>query len=163
MSTATKPETENTAPAEQTPRASARTASAPAGGGRRRFVLPIVAILVLAGLGWVYQKWSYGRVHESTDNAQVDGHLIPVLAKVGGYVAAVNVNENDRVAAGSTLVRIDDSEYRVRLAEAEADLAAARAQCRHQRDHGPGRGGRPHRLRPAVGLLGADRARRRPT
>ena len=129
MSTATKPETGSAAPAENAPRASARTEPARPAGGRRRFVLPIVAILVLAGLGWVFQKWSYGRVHESTDNAQVDGHLVPVLAKVGGYVAAVNAGENDRVTAGSTLVRIDDAEYRVRLAEAQADLAAARASA----------------------------------
>jgi membrane fusion protein (multidrug efflux system) len=69
----------------------------------------------------------YARVHESTDDAQVEGHIIPVLSKVGGYVDAVTVQDNDSVRAGDTLVRIDDAEYRVRLAQSEAELAAARA------------------------------------
>jgi membrane fusion protein (multidrug efflux system) len=55
------------------------------------------------GLGWAVKQWLYGRAHESTDNAQVDGHLVPVLAKVSGYVTAVNVAENDRVRATPTL------------------------------------------------------------
>src|SRR5215207_4592463 len=92
---------------------------------RRKFVLPIVALALLAGLIWGVRKWSYGRSHESTENAQVDGHLVPVLAKVGGFVTAVRVGENDHVKDGAELVHIDDSEYRVRLAQAEADLAAA--------------------------------------
>ncbi len=74
---------------------------------------------------WAVRKWSYGRAHESTDNAQVDGHLVPVLAKVGGFVTAVRVGENDHVKEGAELVHIDDAEYKVRLAQADADLAAA--------------------------------------
>jgi membrane fusion protein, multidrug efflux system len=93
----------------------------------RKRIIPIVAVLALLGLGWAARQWWYGRTHESTDNAQVDGHLIPVLAKVGGYVAAVNVAENDSVNGGQLLVKIDDSEYKVRLEQANADLAAARA------------------------------------
>jgi membrane fusion protein (multidrug efflux system) len=76
---------------------------------------------------WAFKNWSYGRSHESTDNAAVDGHLVPVLAKVSGYVQAVNVRDNDHVAVDSALVQIDPAEYKVRVAQAEADLAAARA------------------------------------
>ncbi len=94
---------------------------------KRRFVLPIVALLALLGGGWAVKQWSYGRTHQSTEDAFVDGHLVPVLAKVSGYVQSVTVNDNDRVAADSLLVQIDPAEYRVRLAQAEADLAAARA------------------------------------
>lgn len=96
-------------------------------GGRRRFVLPIVIALVAIGAIWAYKQWTYGRSHESTDDAAVDGHLVPVLAKVSGYVQNVTVSDNDHVKADSLLVQIDPSEYRVRLAQAEADLAAARA------------------------------------
>jgi membrane fusion protein, multidrug efflux system len=95
--------------------------------GKRRIVLPIFLVLVILGGVWAFQKWSYGRSHESTDNAAVDGHLVPVLAKVSGYVQAVNVRDNDHVAADSALVQIDPAEYKVRIAQAEADLAAARA------------------------------------
>jgi membrane fusion protein (multidrug efflux system) len=96
-------------------------------GIRRKIILGIVAIAVLLGIVWGAKQWIYGRAHESTDNAQVDGHLVPVIAKVAGYVTRVNVAENDHVKADSTLVRIDEREYAVRLAQADADLAAARA------------------------------------
>src|ERR1700712_2018617 len=96
-------------------------------GGKRKFVLPIVLVLVLLGAFWAFKQWSYGRAHESTDDAAVDGHLVPVLAKVSGYVQTVTVSDNDHVRADSLLVQIDPSEYRVRVAQADADLAAARA------------------------------------
>ena len=94
---------------------------------RKKIVLPIVGVLALILLFWAFQKWNYGRSHQSTDNAQVDGHIVPVLAKVGGYVNTVNVNENDHVNAGQLLVQLDDADYRVRLQQAQADLAAAEA------------------------------------
>ena len=94
---------------------------------KKKIVLPIVGVLALILLFWAFQKWNYGRSHQSTDNAQVDGHIVPVLAKVGGYVKTVNVNENDHVNAGQLLVQLDDADYRVRLQQAQADLAAAEA------------------------------------
>jgi membrane fusion protein (multidrug efflux system) len=94
---------------------------------RRKIVLPIVAVLVVIGLIWGVKTWSYSRAHESTDDAAVDGHLVPVLAKVSGYIDRVTVNDNDRVAADSLLVRIDSSDYALKLAAAQADLDAARA------------------------------------
>ena len=100
-----------------------------AAGGRRRLVLPIVAVLALLGIIWAVKQYTYGRGHASTDDAAVDGHLIPVLAKVSGYVEAVSANDNDHVRADSVIVRIDPSEYKTRLAQADADLAAARASA----------------------------------
>ena len=94
---------------------------------KKKIVLGIVGVLAVFLLFWAFQKWSYGRTHQTTDNAQVDGHIVPVLAKVGGYVKTVNVSENDHVAAGQLLVQLDDADYRVRLQQAQADLAAAEA------------------------------------
>jgi membrane fusion protein (multidrug efflux system) len=94
---------------------------------KKKILLPIAGVLALILLFWAFQKWSYGRWHETTDNAQVDGHIVPVLAKVGGYVKTVSVNENDHVTAGKLLVQLDDADYRVRLQQAQADLAAAEA------------------------------------
>src|SRR3954470_11520371 len=129
MATATEqsvePRTEAQAP--QTGDPVRRTPAAAPPSSKRKFVLPIVGLLVLLGIAWGVKKWIYGRSHETTDNAQVDGHIIPVLAKVGGYVQAVNVRENDAVKEGQVLVQIDPSEYRVRVAQAEADYAAAQA------------------------------------
>jgi len=94
---------------------------------KKKIVLPIVGAVALFILFWGFQKWNYGRTHQSTDNAQVDGHIVPVLAKVGGFVKSVSVNENDHVQAGQLLVQLNDEDYAVRLQQAQADLAAAEA------------------------------------
>ena len=126
MATATAIETEAPGtPASRNGRSAASEPGTPS--TRKKFVLPIVGIVAVILLIWAFQKWSYGRSHQSTDNAQVDGHIVPVLAKVGGYVKTVNVNENDHVNAGQLLVQLDDADYRVRLQQAQADLAAAEA------------------------------------
>ena len=88
-------------------------------------VITALAALVLGGLG--VQRWLYGRHHVSTDNAQIQGDVIPVLPRVSGFVAEVRVGENQRVRAGDTLVVLDDRDLAARLAQGEADLAAARA------------------------------------
>jgi membrane fusion protein, multidrug efflux system len=102
-------------------------AERPAPGGRRRiaFVIMGVALLTLVGLG--VRRWIFSLSHVSTDDAQVDGHIVPILPKVGGFVTEVRVDENHRVKVGDTLVALDDRDYRVRLAQAEADLAVALA------------------------------------
>ena len=120
MATALKQETEPTG----APRAREAAEEKP---GKRRIVLPIILVLALLAAGWAFKQWSYGRAHESTDDAAIDGHLVPVLAKVSGYVEAVTVSDNDHVKDDSLLVQIDPTEYKVRVAQADADLAAARA------------------------------------
>src|SRR2546423_7793759 len=126
---ATALETETPAPSTPPSRNGRSTASAETvkTSTRKKFVLPIVGVIGLLILFWAFQKWSYGRSHQSTDNAQVDGHIVPVLAKVGGYVKTVGINENDHVNAGRLLVQLDDADYVVRLQQAQADLAAAEA------------------------------------
>jgi membrane fusion protein (multidrug efflux system) len=94
---------------------------------RRRIILSALVLSGVLLLVWGGRKWAYASAHQSTDNAQVDGHIVPVLAKVGGYVRSVAVGENQRVAAGTLLVQIDEAEYRQRLGQADADLAAAHA------------------------------------
>ena len=90
-------------------------------------VVFIVAVLALtAWLGW---KWWWGLSHVTTDNAQVEGHIVPVLPKVGGFVGEVDIVDNQAVKAGDLLVRIDDRDYRAKLAQAEADLAMALANA----------------------------------
>ncbi len=120
---------ETEAPAPNQPSRNGRSAASTTekSSSKKKFVLPIAGVAALLVLLWAFQKISYGRSHQSTDNAQVDGHIVPVLAKVGGYVKTVNVNENDRVNAGQPLVQLEDDDYRVRLQQAQADLAAAEA------------------------------------
>ena len=104
-----------------------REPDAPEPQGKRRIVLPIAIVVGVIAAYWAFGQWRYSQTHVTTDDASVDGHLVPVLAKVGGYVQKVTVAENSRVASDSLLVLIDPSEYNVRLSQADADLAAARA------------------------------------
>ncbi|HEX9346630.1 MAG TPA: HlyD family secretion protein [Gemmatimonadales bacterium] len=84
----------------------------------------IMGVILVGILIFGVRKWWFSRSHVSTDNAQVDGHIVPILPKVGGFVAEVRVEENHAVKAGDTLVVLDDRDLRARLAQTEADLAA---------------------------------------
>lgn len=108
---------------EMRPRPSSVKPSAPPKRSRR-LVFSIMSIILLTLLILGVRRWWFGRSHVSTDNAQVDGHIIPVLPKVGGYVNEVRIVENQTVRAGDTLVVLDDRDLRARLAQTEAELAA---------------------------------------
>src|SRR5213594_2505019 len=97
----------------------------PSGRQRTVFIIMGVALLGLVAVG--ARRWIYSLSHVSTDNAQVDGHIVPILPKVGGYVIEVRTDENRSAKAGDTLVVLDDRDYTARLAQAEADLAVALA------------------------------------
>src|SRR5216110_3069797 len=99
-------------------------ATKPVKKGSRRTVFMIMGVVLLGLLAIGVRRWWFGRSHVSTDNAQVDGHIVPILPKVGGYVAEVRVEENHNVKAGDTLVVLDDRDLRARLAQTDADLAA---------------------------------------
>src|SRR5215472_6825119 len=86
-------------------------------------LIPAGLILVVAA----YASWQYLSHWESTDDAQIDGHIHPVNAKVGGTVVSVNVVENQRVEAGAILTQLDSRDYEVAVARAEAELAQAQA------------------------------------
>src|SRR5436190_6287301 len=94
---------------------------------RRRIPFAIAGLVVVAMAGLGIRQWRFSRTHVSTDDAQIQGDVIPVLPKVGGFVADVRVRENQPVRAGDTLVVLDDRDLAAKLAQAEADLAEARA------------------------------------
>src|SRR6266545_6082445 len=126
MATTIEPETKRDSGPKAAPTAVAKPAPTQPGGRRRvAFLLMGIALLTLVGLG--VRRWIFSLSHESTDNAQVDGHIVPILPKVGGFVTEIRGDENQRVKAGDTLVVLDDPDYKARLAQAEADLVAALA------------------------------------
>jgi membrane fusion protein (multidrug efflux system) len=88
-------------------------------------------LLVLGGRA----LW-YASTHVSTDDAQVDGHITPILPRIGGFVASVRIRDNQAVKAGDTLVTLDDRDYRARLAQTDADLAALIATVGSRKDVG---------------------------
>jgi len=96
-------------------------------GRRGALVLGAVTVAVFAGLGG-YVLLTRGQ--EATDNAQVQADLVPLHTRVGGPVLRVLVEDNARVKQGEVLLEIDPREYAVRVKQAEAELASARAQAR---------------------------------
>jgi membrane fusion protein, multidrug efflux system len=87
-------------------------------------LLLIPLILIVAGY-FIYQ--GYFAYRESTDDAQIDGHINPVAAKVSGHVVSINVEDNQFVKAGTVMIQIDPKDYQVALERAKADLAAAQS------------------------------------
>jgi len=85
----------------------------------------IVLVVALLG-GGVYFFLTRGQ--ESTDDAQVDAHVTPVAAQVGGSVLKVSIVENQQVEAGAELVTIDPRDYDIALKRAQAQLADAQAE-----------------------------------
>src|SRR5216117_1855177 len=124
MATTMEPETRRD-PGAKTPPPRVTEAVKPGGRRRTAFVIMGVVLVALAALG--ARRWIFSLSHQSTDDAQVDGHIVPILPKVGGFVTEIRVDENQRVRMGDTLIVLDDRDYKVRLAQAEADLAVALA------------------------------------
>ena len=124
MATTMEPTETRSRPAPSVPPAPPPAAAQRAKKSSRRTVFIIMGVILAGLLLFGARRWWFSRSHVSTDNAQVDGHIIPVLPKVGGFVAEVRVEENQTVKAGDTLVVLDDRDFRARLAQTEADLAA---------------------------------------
>jgi membrane fusion protein (multidrug efflux system) len=97
---------------------------------RRRILLGVAAgvVVLIAVVGW----WLYSRTYESTDDAQVDGHLNSIASRVAGTVKAVYVENDQPVRAGDTLVDLDPSDYIVLVAQARANYQQAIAQAAAQ-------------------------------
>jgi membrane fusion protein (multidrug efflux system) len=91
--------------------------------GRVLVLVLIVAVLAVAG----YYVWRHFNTYETTDDAQIDGHINAISARISGYVSEVLVTDEKYVNAGDVLVRIDPKDYEAALAKAEADLADAQA------------------------------------
>src|SRR5271154_98091 len=83
----------------------------------------IVALTVIVGL------FLYYRHRESTDDAQVDGHITPIAAKIGGRVQQVLVTDNEAVKAGQVLLKIDPRDYQAAVDQAQAALDVAQSDA----------------------------------
>lgn len=85
----------------------------------------IVGILIVAGVSWVCSKFVHLGNVEYTDNAQVKQLIVPVNSRVQGFINKVYFEEYQPVRKGDTLALIEDTEFRFRLAQAEADYQNA--------------------------------------
>jgi membrane fusion protein (multidrug efflux system) len=103
--------------------------------GVTRILVAIVLIVVLAVVG--YKLWQYFGSYESTDDAQIDGHVDAISARINGHVSDVLVEDAHVANAGDILVKIDPRDYEVAVAKAEADLADAEAALESSRSDVP--------------------------
>lgn len=87
----------------------------------------ILGLLLLAGIVFGVKEYIYYGKHEDTDDAQVDGDISPVVARVGGYVDTIMFEENQHVNEGQLLVKIDPRDYQVKLEQAQAAQKGASA------------------------------------
>src|SRR5246127_3485742 len=117
-----RPETENKPlPASERDYRS-RPSRTQSSGFRIGIVIAIVVLLIIAIFAF-----RYFTSYESTDDAQVDGHINSVSARVSGHVIKLNVQDNQYVPAGTVLVEIDPADYQVAYNRAKADFESAQA------------------------------------
>jgi membrane fusion protein (multidrug efflux system) len=95
---------------------------------KRPLVIILAGLVLLIGLIFGVRYYHYASAHESTDDAFVDGHIIPISPKVAGYVLKLHITDNQHVNKGDLLLEIDPRDYEARLAEARANLEAAIAR-----------------------------------
>ncbi len=87
----------------------------------------VILLIVVLVIGAGTQVWRYYSVRQSTDDAEIDGHIEAVSARVSGSVISVNVSDNQYVDSGTVLVQLDPKDYQVALDRARAELADAEA------------------------------------
>lgn len=104
----------------------AANANLPATRGRRKaFTIFFIVLVAIAAGGLLY--WLHARQFESTDDAQIEGHLNPISARVDGTILHVYVDDNRMVTAGQPLVDLDPRDYQVAVDQTLAQLAQARS------------------------------------
>ena len=92
----------------------------------RMFMIIGLVVLLVAG----FFLWRYFNSYESTDDAQIDGHMNPVSPRVAGHIQKLLVEDNQYVQAGTALLQIDPRDYQVLVARAKADYDSAVAAAR---------------------------------
>ncbi|MBL4678638.1 MAG: HlyD family secretion protein [Mucilaginibacter sp.] len=91
-------------------------------------VLPIIlGVILIGGAIFGVKEYIYFSKHVDTDDAQIDGDISPVVARVGGYVDSILFEENTHVNKDQLLVKIDDRDYKVKVEQAQAASAGASA------------------------------------
>jgi membrane fusion protein (multidrug efflux system) len=101
--------------------------------GARLALVGGIIVLIAAGVF----IWHHYSVRESTDDAQVDGHITPISSRVSGTVTALHFTDNQRVEAGAVLVELDPHDYQVAVDRAKAELADAQASASAARTNVP--------------------------
>jgi len=94
---------------------------------RSKAFLIVLILLLLGGGSFGISKYIYSKHHETTDDAQVEANINPVIPKISGYVTEVRAKENQHVNKGDTLLLLDERDLKLKLEQAEAALATAKS------------------------------------
>ena len=89
---------------------------------KKRYVTSAIIIVIIVLIGIVYVD---SLLYQSTDDAYVEAHLAQIAPRVGGQVVEVYINDNQRLKEGDTVIKIDDTDFKVKLAQAEANYQRA--------------------------------------
>ena len=98
----------------------------------RKKLFVVVGLIIVAGIVSVLLYWNYKATHISTDDAFVEGRIHSIASKVAGTVKKVNVQDNQYIKAGETLVELDSIDFDVRVNEASTSLDAERLKLNEQ-------------------------------
>jgi len=90
----------------------------------KKFIIIFTVLILLGGTYGVY-KYLHSQSHETTDDAQIEKNMNPIIPRVTGYITKIYVKDNDFVKKGDTLFTIDNKDYIVKVEDAEAALVAA--------------------------------------
>ena len=127
MTTETTP---NTSTGSSAPLHPAQSALKPANGKRKRALLILLAVIVLAGGAWLAYYLLVARWHQHTDDAYVQGDVVSITPQTLGTVVAINAEDGMRVKAGQVLVQLDPNDAQVAYEQAAANLASTVRQVR---------------------------------
>ncbi len=103
---------------------------------KKQIPILIVAVVAIAAAVWGVRVYLYHRNHVVTDNAQIDGRLLPVATKLQAFVLRVPVEDNAVVHTGDTLLVLDARDLDADVAKAQADLESAIAMAGNSRQTG---------------------------
>ena len=109
----------------------------PSNPRRKRTIRFVILALLVVALIVAIPVYAYYSVRESTDDAQVDGHVIPISPRINGTIVKVLVDDNMPVKAGQELVELDPRDYQVALAQAQAQLASSQANTSESQENVP--------------------------
>ncbi|MDB5107648.1 MAG: secretion protein HlyD family protein, partial [Candidatus Binatus sp.] len=88
---------------------------------RKLALIPLAAVIAFAAV----RAWNYLDTYEATDDAQIDGHIAPISARIGGMIAHIYVQDTDYVKAGQLIAEIDPRDVQAAVDNARANLAQA--------------------------------------
>jgi len=94
-------------------------------GKKKRILFAVLAVLIVGAVG----IWYHYSQFATTDDAQIEGYLHPISARVPGYVTKVTVDDTQYVEKGTVLVQLDPTDYQVAVELAKAHLAQAQAEA----------------------------------